>query len=148
MKPILTISLFIFLLASCRKSKLAQPAPVPVTKQVTFNIFAAKDYNMEASGSPWKWASGTVKLSIEKAKAGEENQPVWDTIFIERPLVQYPLQTAKFEVIKNVTVLEPGEQLLVKQEVVYGVSGLEPQRFGRSYNLLAPQQQLQVNVEL
>ncbi|MGV3656934.1 MAG: hypothetical protein ACO1NX_03235 [Chitinophagaceae bacterium] len=148
MKPIFFFLAGSLLATACRKNKPDQPVPVPVSKQVSFHIYAAKDYNMEATGSPWKWASGTVKLSIEKEVVNGENQAVWDTTFTERPLVQYPLQAAKFEVVKNVTVLQPREALLVKQEVLYGVAGLEPQRFGRSYNLSAAQQQLQVNVEL
>lgn len=148
MKPILSFCFAVLLLVSCRKNKPDQPAPVPVSKLVSFHIYAAKDYGMEAGGSPWKWASGSIKLSIEKTVSSGENQPVWDTTFIERPLVEYPLQTTKFEVVKNITVLEPGEQLLVREEVIYGVPGLEPQRFGKSYNLPASQQQLFVNVAL
>lgn len=148
MKPLYLLVMATVLLASCRKQKPTPVTPIPVTKQVSFSVYAAKNYDNESTGSPWKWASGTVKLSIDKLTMAGSVITVWDTTFTERRLTEYPLQPNKFEVATQVTVLEPQEQLLIKQEVVYGVSGIGPQRFGQSYNLSAPEQKLHVNVAL
>ena len=148
MKRLFFLLAIIILAASCRKNKPDTPPPPPVSKQVSFAVFAGQDYSNNAQ-SPNGYKAASVKLIIEKMlhKTGGL-QPVWDTTFSYRSLTEYPLQPQRYQVQKQIPVLESKEELHVRYEVVYGSLYDVPQPFGFQKTIPTGEVDLHVNVEL
>ena len=148
MKPFSFFLALILLFTACHKKAVTETTGTPVTKQVTFSVFAVRNYT-DNSSSPYGYKSASVKLTIQKmGDLTSGVQPVWDTTFVDRPLAQFPKQPQQHKVQKAVSVLESKEELQVTYEVVYISSFDAPQRFGNSTVLAKGQNSLSMNVEL
>lgn len=148
MKPLFSLLTVVVIATACSKTKPEPAAAAPVSKQISFDVFAAQDYS-NTSQSPYGYHAASVKLSIEKlVKNGGSLQPLWDTTFSFRPLAEFPMQPQQFKVQKWVLVVESNEELQVNYEVLYGSVYNAPQRFGHTAWLPAGQMGVHLNVEL
>ena len=148
MKPLFFLLAVALLAAACRKNKPEPPAAPPVTKQITFDVFAGQDYSGSIN-SPYGYKAASVKLTLEKIiKKGSDIQAVWDTTFTYRSLTEFPLRPHQYRVQKGVPVVEAKEALSVKYEIWYGSLYNPPQPFGYRAVLEPGQNSLNINVAL
>lgn len=133
MRTCLPLAFLAFLLVSCGKEPIAPPvAEQPVTKTITFEVFAAKDY------SPGIYSNVLVDvnlgISIIDKKTGTSTT-VWDTTFSRRKLNLYPQQADKYVVEKNIPVLESTQLINVGYWLRYDTDGqIQQQGSGEGVN--------------
>ena len=111
-----------FLLVSCGKEPVAPPvAEQPITKTVTFQVFAVKDY----SHPLYTNTTADVYLGVSSVdlKTGK-SAIIWDTTFSRRPLNLYPLNSDKYVVEKSFPVYEHKEMLNAGHWTRYETDGM------------------------
>ena len=123
MRNLFVTLLFICLLAiSCTKDKpLAVPPEAPVTKTITYTVYADTDY----SGSFYDNAKGQLELTIAKVtNKGATTQILWDTVFTWRRLGAYPLFQNKITVVKDFSIFDSKEKIQLSYVRKYDFSGM------------------------
>ena len=122
MKPTLPLHPLIGLwLTSCKKDPVEVPlAETPVTKTITFNVYASKDY----SDAFYDNALAEVHLEIGKISLKDNSiKTVWDTTYSFRQFKQYPQAAQMIRIEKAVPHFENSELLRVGKVVRYNVGG-------------------------
>ena len=107
-------------LSSCTKEKKVVPES-PISKKVTYHIFAAKDY----STSEHKEVTADLRLLIQKInyKTGE-TKILWDSSFSTRKLTNYPLYDQRIVIQKAFPVISSKEKLNGSFSVKYISNGI------------------------
>ena len=133
MRTYLPLALLTFVLVSCGKEPVAPPvAEQPVTKPVTFEVFAAKDYSHPIYSNVL--VDVNLGISLIDKKTGKSTT-VWDTAFSRRNLNLYPQLADKYVVEKIVPVLESTQIINVGYWLRYDTDGqLQQQGSGEGVN--------------
>lgn len=106
--------------SSCTKHSVESKLEEPVTKTVSFEVYAAKDYNDPFYDN----ALAEVKLGIGVLNLKNNTTTVvWDTTFNFRQLKQYPQAAQKIIIDKTLQHLPNSELLQVSKTVRYNVNG-------------------------
>jgi hypothetical protein len=95
-------------------------AEQPVTKTVTFEVFAAKDYSQQIYSNVL--VDVNLGISIIDKKTGTSTT-VWDTTFSRRNLNLFPQQANRYVVEKNIPVLESTQLVNVGYWLRYDTEG-------------------------
>jgi len=122
MKPtLLTAFAFAMLLVSCKKEETKAPAETPIQKEVTYHIFAARDY----SAPIYQNVKADLRLQIQVIdyKTGA-SRLVWDSTFSTRKLTDFPLYDNKLVIKKTIPVMNSHEKLNGAYSVRYDNEGL------------------------
>lgn len=115
------MALTAFLLAACGKEPVSPPlAEQPVTKTVTFQVFAVKDYSHPVYASTL--VDVHLGISSVDLKTGKSTM-VWDTTFSQRPLNLYPQHADGYVVEKSIPVYESTHLLHAGHWVRYDIDG-------------------------
>jgi hypothetical protein len=106
---------------SCTKqTPVANKPEQPVTKSVSFEVYAARDYNNPFYDN----ALAEVKLSVAILNLKTNTTTVvWDTTFNFKQLKQYPQIAQKITIDKTLQHLPNSELLHVSKTVRYNVNG-------------------------
>lgn len=133
MRTNLPLALLAFVVVSCGKEPVAPPvAEQPVSKTITFEVFAAKDYSDPIYSNVL--VDVNLGISIIDKKSGKSTT-VWDTTFTRRKLNLYPQQADKYVVEKNVPVLESTQLVHVGYWLRYDTDGqVQQQGSGEGVN--------------
>ena len=117
-----TLMLICPLAFACTKDKApAVPAEAPVTKTITYSVYADTDY----SGSFYDNAKGQLELTIAKiSEKGATTQVLWDTVFTWRNLSAYPLFQNKIIVVKDFSVFDSKDKIQISYVRKYDFSGM------------------------
>jgi hypothetical protein len=108
--------------SSCTRQPPIENRPeVIVTKAVSFEVFAARDYNEPFYDN----ALAEVKLSVAVMNLKNNTTTVaWDTTFNFRKLKQYPQPAQRITIEKTLQHLHASELLHVSKIVRYNVNGV------------------------
>jgi hypothetical protein len=108
--------------SSCTKNPRVELKPEPtVTKAVSFEVFAARDYNEPSYDN----ALAEVKLSLAVLNLkNNTTTEAWDTTLNFRQLRQYPQIAQRIRIDRTLQHLESSEILHVSKVVRYNVNGL------------------------
>lgn len=145
MRTYLPIALLALVLVSCRKEPVAPPvAEQPITKTVTFQVFAAKDYSHPIYAN----AVADVYLGVSAAdlKTGK-SAIVWDTTFTRRNLNLYPQHSDMYVVEKSIPVYESKEMLNAGYWIRYDTDGMIQQQ-GSGEGVIRGMKSLRMEVSL
>ncbi|HEY1115341.1 MAG TPA: hypothetical protein VGE66_17335, partial [Chitinophagaceae bacterium] len=125
MRTYLPLGFTAFLLAACGKEPVKPPvAEQPVTKTVTFQVFAATDYSHPVYASTV--VDVNLGISSVDLKTGKSTV-VWDTTFLRRQLNLFPQHSDMYVVEKNIPVYESKEMLNAGHWVRYDTDGMVKQ---------------------
>lgn len=125
MRTYLPLALTAFLLAACGKEPVKPPvAEQPVTKTITFQVFAVKDYSHPIYASTV--VDVNLGISSVDLKSGKSTV-VWDTTFSRRQLHLYPQHSDRYVVEKTIPVYESKEMLNAGHWVRYNTDGMVKQ---------------------
>ena len=107
--------------SSCKKQPpLGINLEQPVTKSISFEVYAAKDYNdafYDNALAEVKLGIGVINLKTNVATV------VWDTTFNFRQLKQYPQVGQKILIDKTLQHLPNTELMHVSKTIRYNVNG-------------------------
>lgn len=106
--------------SSCTKQPVENILEEPVTKSVSFEVYAAKDYNDPLYDNAL--AEITLGIGVLNLK-NNTTTVVWDTTFNFRQLKQYPQAAQKIIIDKTLQHLPNSELLQVSKTVRYHVNG-------------------------
>lgn len=121
MRTYLPLALTAFLLVACGKEPVKPPvAEQPVTKTVTFQVFAVRDYSYPIYANTL--ADVHLGISSVDLKTGKSTV-VWDTTFSRRQLNLYPQHSDRYVVEKSIPVYESREMLNAGHWVRYDIDG-------------------------
>lgn len=114
------ITFFLFSLSSCKKEKVPPPAEIPIQKEVTYHIFAAKDY----SAPTYQNIKADLRLQVRiiDYKTGEMKL-VWDSTFSTRKITAFPSYDNKLVIKKVIPIRDSHEKLNGSYSVRYDVDG-------------------------
>jgi hypothetical protein len=134
MRKHLPLTLLSFVLLSCQKERLQQPAEeVPATKTVTFRVYASKDYSADYYAQTM--ADVTLQLGTIDKRTGI-TEVAWDTTFTPRSLVLYPQQGQMYVVEKTISIKESTHSLNAGFIIRYNTNGMRSmEAFGEGLGL-------------
>ena len=82
---------------------------VPVTKTITYTVYADRDY----TGTFYNNTQGRLQLTIATiTKDGASTQVLWDTVYSWRKLADYPL-------FQNRTIIQKAFPILNSKEILH-----------------------------
>lgn len=121
MNSYLPLAFAALVLVACKKEPVKPPTPEqPVTKTITFQVFAGRDYS-----HPY-YADTRADVVLNIHKVNKQNGAitlVWDTTFTPRPLALYPQRKQGFVVQKSIPVRESEHKLNGNYGIRYNTQG-------------------------
>lgn len=125
MRTYLPLALTAILLAACGKEPVSPPvAEQPVTKTVTFQVFATEDYSHPVHSNTV--ADVNLGISSVDLQTGKSTV-VWDTTFSRRQLNLFPQHSDMYVVEKSIPVYESTHMLNAGYWTRYDTDGMVKQ---------------------
>jgi hypothetical protein len=128
MRSILAI-LLILSFFSCKKSKTQDVREMAVIKKIRFHVFGVKDY----SDARYDKFKAEVWLQVRKTNYTGEVILLWDTVFSNRKIADFPQYANKIEIEKSYPVFESKDQLSASYSVIYDFDGMKSQAAASDY---------------
>jgi hypothetical protein len=116
MRNLLSILTAIVVVTSCKKEKVTEVPEVAQNKDVTYHVFAAKNY----TGTPAENVQAELRLQLRiiNYRTGEQRL-IWDSLMPARRLIDFPLFDQKVVIKKVHPVLNSYQKLNGSYSVIY-----------------------------
>lgn len=119
MRQVLPLLIMVCLTLSCKKDTV-RPPEQPLTKSVTYRLYAAKDY----SGPQYQNADVEIRLQLRRINyRTAASELVWDTTLAARKLPDLPPLSGQLTFLKSAAVMESTEKLNASASVRYNSGG-------------------------